>query len=138
VKQFRVQALACSFKTAAWRLNSEPPSFQTVLLLGAITRLTSLLTMLNLSSSPPLNIPDAVGSATFSNPSSAYTPSVSRKQTRKGVCVSEHTILWIAGIILGTLTAIRIILFDLTHVVVLYKKLKATIKSELPPGPDSG
>jgi hypothetical protein len=52
--------------------------------------------------------------------------------------VSEHTILWIAGLILGSLTALRIILFDLTHVVVLYKRLKATIKGELPPGPESG
>ena len=52
--------------------------------------------------------------------------------------VSEHTIPWIAGLILAALAAIRLILIDVTHVVILYKKLKATIKGELPPGPDSG
>jgi hypothetical protein len=46
--------------------------------------------------------------------------------------VSEHLILYVAGGILATITAIRFILQELTTVVLLYKKLKASIKAELP------
>ena len=52
--------------------------------------------------------------------------------------VSEHLIWWIAALILAALAATKVILIDLNHIVVLYKRLKATIKGELPPGPDSG
>lgn len=54
-----------------------------------------------------------------------------------GVYVSEHLIWWIAALILAASAATKVILIDLHHIVVLYKKLKATIKGELPPG-DSG
>jgi hypothetical protein len=46
--------------------------------------------------------------------------------------VSEHLILYVAGGILATITAVRFILQELTTVVILYKKLKVTIQSDLP------
>ena len=46
---------------------------------------------------------------------------------------SEHTILYIAGAILASITAVRFILQELTTVVVLYKKLRATLRSDEPP-----
>jgi hypothetical protein len=49
--------------------------------------------------------------------------------------VSEHIILYVAGGVLATITAVRLILQELTTVVVLYKRLIATIKTELPVGP---
>jgi hypothetical protein len=48
---------------------------------------------------------------------------------------AEHSILYIAGGILASITAIRFILQELTTVVLLYKQLKATIRSDLPSQP---
>lgn len=46
--------------------------------------------------------------------------------------MSEHVILYVAGGVLATITAVRFILQELTTVVLLYKKLKAIIKADLP------
>jgi hypothetical protein len=49
----------------------------------------------------------------------------------KVYALSEHLILYIAGGILATITAVRFILQELTTVVILYKKLRATLRTPI-------